>query len=644
MALIKAKKIQILALKKHENQILDFLQDSEAFAVCKADEDLDLDKNNNVSFKNVEKNKWEIEFAINFLKPYFPEKKAFKYAFIWDKEILSIDHVKKIADQYNFNADTEKCIGYEKDLNLLKSDNTEIQKEIDILSKFKKINFDLSIVSHSTNVAIFLWEIKSISFSLLKEDLEKFSDFLEIFVIQTTKTNVSFAVVYLNKINDWVLNILNNFVTTEFKDFKNYKNIAEFFLNANNKIIENNRIEKELIEKIKILKPSLPKLKASYDYFSWLCDQKEVSSSSLSTTNTIIVNGWISWNKTDQIIWSLSSITDWNIEISQIEPETWEKVPVEIVNKPLFKPFEAVTSLYWLPKANEFDPTPYVSIFFWIFFAFCLTDAVYGLLIFIGAYLALNYMIVPKDTRPLLALLVYVWISTTIMWVLFWWYAWLQEYWLIPQSLMSLQKFDMVKWMELVMWLAFWLWFIHILAWTLLKWAHSFKQWNIWSAIFMNFSWLAFFWIIAAESYYGVIWDYLWITIWIMAACLSYDTKWFMKLIVWPFNILNEAIAWWSNILSYARLFALWISTWIIAIVFNQIAVTIGWMLPPWLSILVIVIIILIGHTLNIAMNSLWAFIHSSRLQFVEFYWKFLEWWWSHLNPMKRKSTFVYID
>ncbi len=645
MALVKAKKIQILALKKHENQILDFLQDSESFSVSTNNKNSNLALNNNAFFDNVEKNKWEIEFSINFLKQYSSEKRSFKYAFIWDKEILSIDHVKKVANQYNFSTDVWKCREYEKTLNWLKSENSETNKEIDILSKFKKIDFDISVVSNTDNVEIFLWEIKTISFSLLKEELETFSPFLEVFIIQSSKTNTSFSIVYLKKISEWIFNIVNNFVTTEFKDFKNYKNISEFILNAKNKIKENNRIERELIEKIKLLKASLPKLKATYDYFLWLCDQKQVSQNSFSTENTIMINGWVSWNKLENVQSWLSSISDWNIDISEISIEKDEKIPVEIVNKPLFRPFESVTSLYWLPKSHEFDPTPFVSVFFWVFFAFCLTDAVYGLIIFIGAFLALNYMIVPKDTRPLLALMVYVWLSTTIMWVLFWWYAGLQEIkWFIPDSLMNMQQFNMVEWMQVVMWLAFWLWFIHLLSWTLLKWFHSFKQWNVWSAIFMNFSWLLFFWAIALEVMNEVNNNYIWMTVWVMAISLSYDSKWFMKLIMWPFNILNETISWGSNILSYARLFALWISTWIIATVFNQIAGTIWDMLPAWISFIVIVAIVLIWHVLNIAMNWLWAFIHSARLQFVEFYWKFMEWWWMALSPMKRQSTHVYID
>ena len=198
--------------------------------------------------------------------------------------------------------------------------------------------------------------------------------------------------------------------------------------------------------------------------------------------------------------------------------------------------------------------------------------------------------------------------------------------------------------METVMGLAFWLWFLHLLLWVIIKWVHSWKEWNKLSAVFMNFAWPAFFAAIALLVLYEAPWEYIYAAVWLLALSLSYDTKWFMKVVAWPFNVLNWTIEWGSNVLSYARLFALWISTWIIAIVFNQIAMTLWWMLPTWISFVVMVIIVLFWHVLNIAMNSLWAFIHSARLQFVEFYWKFMEWWWEAFKPFSKKSQYIYIE
>lgn len=642
MWIVKARKVEIVALKKHEAKILDYLQKSESFSVIDSKKDFWCNEHASHDFERV---KWETEFCISFLNSNVTNKKWFKYVFLWDKELMSQEEVKQIALQYDFQSDIKSCKKLEKKLNEIRSKKSEINKEINLLHRFESLNFDLNITNRLETSDIFIWEIKKIKFSLLQDEIEKISNLLEIVLINKSKTNVSFAIIYTKDIKNEITSIISQFWVLEFKDYKKYTNISEYYNNTSAELNELNKSEISLKGDAVALANSLPKLKACHDYFTWQCDIRKTANLATYTDSVFVITWWMAWDKFEEEWKKLNEITRNNIEIINLKKEEWEKTPIEIRNKSIFKPFEVVTALYWLPKENEFDPTPFISIFFWIFFAFCLTDFVYWLIIFIWSLLALKFMFIPKEKKPFIQLMAFVWFSTTIMWILFWWYAGLQseEVNLIPSFMMNLQQFDMIKWMEIVMWLAFWLWFIHLLLWTIIKWVHSWKEWKKWSALCMNFSWILFFILIWLEVYLGIKDLYIWITVVLMAISLSYDTKWFMKILAWPFNILNESISWGSNILSYARLFALWISTWIIAIVFNQIALTLWWMLPPVISHIVIIFIILFWHTLNIAMNWLWAFIHSARLQFVEFYWKFMEWWWLALNPLKRKSTYVYL-
>ena len=76
--------------------------------------------------------------------------------------------------------------------------------------------------------------------------------------------------------------------------------------------------------------------------------------------------------------------------------------------------------------------------------------------------------------------------------------------------------------------------------------------------------------------------------------------------------------------MSYTRLFGLGLATGVIAMVFNQIAEVISGMLPvKFLGVIVSIVIYLIGHVFNVAINSLGAYVHNSRLQFVEYFGKF---------------------
>ncbi len=90
------------------------------------------------------------------------------------------------------------------------------------------------------------------------------------------------------------------------------------------------------------------------------------------------------------------------------------------------------------------------------------------------------------------------------------------------------------------------------------------------------------------------------------------------------FSSLYGIINFFSDLMSYTRLFGLGLATGVIAMVFNQIADVISGMMPvKFLGVIVSIVIYLIGHVFNVAINSLGAYVHNSRLQFVEYFGKF---------------------
>jgi V/A-type H+-transporting ATPase subunit I len=86
--------------------------------------------------------------------------------------------------------------------------------------------------------------------------------------------------------------------------------------------------------------------------------------------------------------------------------------------------------------------------------------------------------------------------------------------------------------------------------------------------------------------------------------------------------------------LSYARLFGMALATSVIAMVFNTIAGMMTGSVPGWIFA---VVIFLIGHVFNIGINSLGAFVHSARLQYIEFFSKFYEGGGTPFDPLRIK-------
>ena len=77
-----------------------------------------------------------------------------------------------------------------------------------------------------------------------------------------------------------------------------------------------------------------------------------------------------------------------------------------------------------------------------------------------------------------------------------------------------------------------------------------------------------------------------------------------------------------SDILSYSRLLALGLATSVISTVFNKMGSMLGDSIP---GIILFILVFVIGHALNLAINAMGAYVHTNRLQFVEFFGKFYE-------------------
>ena len=77
-----------------------------------------------------------------------------------------------------------------------------------------------------------------------------------------------------------------------------------------------------------------------------------------------------------------------------------------------------------------------------------------------------------------------------------------------------------------------------------------------------------------------------------------------------------------SDILSYSRLLALGLATGVISTVFNQLGAMLG---GGVVGAIFFTVVFLIGHSMNMAINVLGAYVHTNRLQFVEFFGKFYE-------------------
>ncbi len=106
---------------------------------------------------------------------------------------------------------------------------------------------------------------------------------------------------------------------------------------------------------------------------------------------------------------------------------------------------------------------------------------------------------------------------------------------------------------------------------------------------------------------------------------------------------LYDLVGYFSDVVSYSRLLALGLATGVIASVVNLTAGIIGDMIPIFGG-LVYFLIIVFGHLFNLAISGFGAFIHSMRLQFVEFFPKFIDGGGRKFNPFRKEGEYVEIE
>jgi V/A-type H+-transporting ATPase subunit I len=112
-----------------------------------------------------------------------------------------------------------------------------------------------------------------------------------------------------------------------------------------------------------------------------------------------------------------------------------------------------------------------------------------------------------------------------------------------------------------------------------------------------------------------------------------------LRLALGLYDIYNLT-GWLSDLLSYSRLLALGLATGVIAQVVNQMGSMVG---DGIVGIIVFVLVFIVGHTFNLAINMLGAYVHTCRLQYVEFFGKFYEGGGVPFTPFKSNTKYVEI-
>lgn len=370
---------------------------------------------------------------------------------------------------------------------------------------------------------------------------------------------------------------------------------------------------------------SIPDLKAAQVRTSQLVDFDKVklSADSLAGNKLMLLEGWAPAENAQQLNDFLKS-SEVYYEIS--DPVPGDNVPIQLNNKGFFKLFEPIMKLYMLPKYNELDLTPFFAPFFMLFFGLCLGDTGYGLFILLGIS---GYRLIAKSInpsmKPILTLVQLLGLSTAICGLLTGTCFGFNLYDINVPFIQKMKEVIMLDNQQMFN-LSLILGAIQIIFGMTLKAVNQAIQFGFKYAI-STIGWLLVL-VSTAVAFAAP-------SVMAMGGTLHLAILAVGGLMVYLFNspgkniFLNIGLGLWDtynmatgllgDILSYVRLFALGLSGGILAGVFNSLAVG---MSPDNVIAgpIVMVLIFVIGHSINIFMNVLGAMVHPMRLTFVEFF------------------------
>ncbi|MFH1424559.1 MAG: V-type ATPase 116kDa subunit family protein [archaeon] len=330
------------------------------------------------------------------------------------------------------------------------------------------------------------------------------------------------------------------------------------------------------------------------------------------STNAFIVDGWVPEKDYKKVEKILEDRTGGKVHMEQLE-DCIDAPPTELQNPGGIESFEFFLKLYSLPSYKELDPTMFVFITFPLFFGFMLGDVGYGIATFIAFYLAGRKM--SGASKGFVNAMMIASVGAIIFGFVF------GEFFGASMGYTPLlhragEHQDQIMLMIMISVL---IGALHITSGFVLNAVNGFKAHGVKGAVLEGGSWLllelgAIMLIVQNQGWFAA--PYLFEAgagVIVLSIIMIYMGHGVAGLIELP-SVL-------SNILSYARLFAIGLASVILAVIINDSVgnmIQMGWMWWPLAGI-----ILVLGHALNIAIGLLGGFLQSLRLHYVEFFTKF---------------------
>ena len=649
MSVAAMKRVMICALKKDRKKILETLQRRGVMEITGGMEDEVFHHQDTGNAQSLfTKNSELAGQALKILDKHAPESKSLLSSFEGRIPMSVEEYNAKIPSRDRIVDECLSIVSLEKEYSDKK---TEIpKKETELFSLSPWLSFDLPVDYPGTKTtAAFIGTLPG---AQTKETIET--------AIAESAPDVPAEIEIISTMPEQTCLFLLCPRENEeaVKDALRRMNFAKPPIDSGNPQKEKERLEKEIallsndvayLEKAIAAKaPEREDIRFIRDYFSMRAEKYGILESLLQSDSVFILNGYVPAEEVPALKEELTRKFDRVFEDS--DPEEGEDVPILLKNNAFSAPVESVVESYSEPGLKERDPSTLVAVFYYILFGIMLGDAGYGLIMmgFCG-YALKKYKNMEPGMRRMMQMLFYCGISTTVMGVLF------GSFFGDAVSVIASTFFgrDDIAFRPLwfeplhqpmkMMVISFVIGIVHLFVGLGAKLYANIKDGHLLDGIYDVVSWYclvggAILLLLTSDTMTGMLglsftlpgaFSVIAKALMIIGAVLivamsGRESRNVAKRTAKGLYNLYGATSYLSDILSYTRLLALGLAATVISSVFNLMAgmVAKG---RGVIGVILFIVIFLIGHLMNFAINALGAYVHTNRLTYVEFFGKFYE-------------------